>query len=615
MSMPRFGTSNRAKKKFAHNAFVRMGVNMAMAFVLTYSGPDGFTNAPQPQRSREYSLEEQRDRLRDLKILMTDRFGQYRLGVQQFNTYDEAEREAYRLFINIPPRRGRWPGHPRQRDAPRQTIYQMLKPAPRQKARARAKGALVGLLRWRPGRGGRGNQQGNNNARRARKAAEGMVGRLRREFRPARFRFRRILGFGGFGAAFLFEMRDGEGLGVPVVVKGLIGGRGEQVRAMEREKENFVAMAGAQHFVQRCVLQTFPLPKSGPLDTLRGLFSKLRVKANAPQQNNDDDDDGYYADDDDASTLVGVPTSNGSVQAARRALDRRRDIIIMEYMSRGTLQDLLNKIPEGERLSDRMLWFIFECLFKACVAMAYPSRFCPADRDPWNDLIVPEDETVPRPDVFPDAPMVHFDIDPQNALVGDFGPPGGDHSSVPIVKIGDPGLGEMVDWNFSRDEFNLWAQRICGKPDFFTPEQFTPEWDYEASRSLDHLAREQTAGNYQWWSNLYQVGCVMWCLITQCFPPDPPVALPYWYPAEDGRDVVCDGHSYGALLESEGFDAADSRLRRLVVRCMDHNPWNRPRMGFLEEVFDVNVGRMDLRGMESDEELMMNARRIFGEPP
>lgn len=170
------------------------------------------------------------------------------------------------------------------------------------------------------------------------------------------------------------------------------------------------AMAGAQHFVQRCVLQGFPLPVRpvGTVDRLRGLFSNLRVRGHAPQHDADDD----------TSSLEGMPTTTDFVQAARRNLDRRRDIIIMEYMSRGTLQGLIAKLQGNDRLSNRMLWLIFECLFKACIAMAHPLRFCPPDRDPWNDPIVPQDETAPRRDRLPEAPMVHFDIDPQNGKLG-----------------------------------------------------------------------------------------------------------------------------------------------------------------------------------------------------
>ena len=201
------------------------------------------------------------------------------------------------------------------------------------------------------------------------------------------------------------------------------------------------------------------------------------------------------------------------------------------------------------------------------------------------------------------------------ALIGDFGLPDEDHGTVPVVKIADPGLSEVVDRSFRRDERKLWSYRPCGKPDFFTPEQFTPEWDHEASRGLYQLSLQETAGNYQWWTNLYQVGWVMWCLITKCLPPMPPVASPYVYPVEDESNDTIQGHSYGVHIYARDYRTFDRRLRDLIVRCLDHNPTKRPHMKYIERAIAANLRRADLREKESDEELMRNARRIFGEPP
>ncbi|KUI59154.1 hypothetical protein VP1G_06390 [Cytospora mali] len=536
-------------------------------------GPPSRIYSPRPSNPRR--------RLLDLKRNLIDRFAFFRLGLQEYLNYDNEGRRRIRQFILIPPNPGPWPGHPRA--TPRQTIWAIRRP-----------GVLARLF-------SRGEQDGG-----MRRAADRVGRTLRRDFQPARFRFRKRLGYGGFGAAFLFEMSDRDGYVLPVVVKAAISGR-QRLRAMQKEEENFVIMAGAQHFVQRCVLQTFPDPArpTGALGTLRGLFSRLGVGGNAPDRNGDDDHD----DVDNANNPA------DRVRAARSLLDHRRDIIIMEYMSRGNLQTLITRLQGRDKLSDRMLWLIFECLFKACIAMAHPLAFCPRDRNPWEDFVMLQDETAPRSGRLPEAPLVHFDIDPQNALIGDFGLPGEDHDSVPIVKIADPGLSEVVDGRFRRDEWKLWAQRACGKADFYTPEQFTPEWDYEASKGLYDLSREQTAGNYQWWTNLFQVGYVMFCLITQCSPPTPPVAKPYSYPAEDGSNDILTGYTYGMILYAGEYRSVDRRLRDLVVRCLDHNAMERPEMSYLELVIDANVGRMDLRGRESDEELTRNARRIFGEPP
>lgn len=76
--------------------------------------------------------------------------------------------------------------------------------------------------------------------RRLRRVAGEVATVLGGEFRPARYRFRRVLGFGGYGAAFLFEMRDEDEFVLPVVVKADISGRVDRLRDVYKEKENFV---------------------------------------------------------------------------------------------------------------------------------------------------------------------------------------------------------------------------------------------------------------------------------------------------------------------------------------------------------------------------------------
>lgn len=199
--------------------------------------------------------------------------------------------------------------------------------------------------------------------------------------------------------------------------------------------------------------------------------------------------------------------------------------------------------------------------------------------------------------------------------MGEYGPEGDDHSFVPVVKIADPGLSMVVDRRFRRSENKVWGSRPCGKAEFFTPEQFTPEWEYEASRGLWELSRQETAGNYNWWSNLFQVGMIMWCIMSQHMPPMPPVAYPYKYRAEDGTGRAVRGHSYGLHLFHEEYDHIDGALRALVNRLLDHNPTQRPKMGYLEQYIACNLAREDLGAAEPDGELMANARRIFGDPP
>lgn len=165
---------------------------------------------------------------------------------------------------------------------------------------------------------------------------------------------------------------------------------------------------------------------------------------------------------------------------------------------------------------------------------------------------------------------------------------------------------------------DLWIFRMMGKPQFFLPEQFTQEWDFQASINLDYLRNEETAGNYHWWSNLYQVGWIMWSLITHCYPPAPPPLWPYQYPAigDDDEDVTVKGYTYGGHLVNEAYTDYDRSLREIIMRMLDHNPRHRPSMMYMEEVLAEKTRRDDplRRNMETDEQLKESTYRVFGEP-
>lgn len=107
-----------------------------------------------------------------------------------------------------------------------------------------------------------------------------------------------------------------------------------------------------------------------------------------------------------------------AIQRARRDLDDRRDIIILENMAHGSVADLIEKmVRRRQRLSNRALWLVFECLFKGCLAMAYPTSFFDQTVNPWTETMPLRDETVPQEFYggrLSDAPLVHFDLDPQN---------------------------------------------------------------------------------------------------------------------------------------------------------------------------------------------------------
>lgn len=198
-------------------------------------------------------------------------------------------------------------------------------------------------------------------------------------------------------------------------------------------------MAGAQHFLQRVLTSGLPLPRarkrhrviSALSRILISGFSHLSLAAGVPIPQPvirvDNPGDRFAPAAAAAPRRRGPGWSAKQVQDildAREALDTRNDLIILENMSRGSMADLIQKLVDsGARLSNRTLWLIFECLFKACVAMSTPYLCAQEGKNPRTEQMPLQDETVPQiyydqPDVIPSRPMVHFDIDPNNSKLG-----------------------------------------------------------------------------------------------------------------------------------------------------------------------------------------------------
>lgn len=120
---------------------------------------------------------------------------------------------------------------------------------------------------------------------------------------------------------------------------------------------------------------------------------------------------------DQSPPSISLVSAEDEMRMERFRLDNANDVIIMEYMARGSVQDLIEKMEkEGTRMSSRALWLILECLFKACVAIAYPLRFAESGKDLFNARHRQQDEVAPIEAIYelPRGPIVHFDLDPQN---------------------------------------------------------------------------------------------------------------------------------------------------------------------------------------------------------
>ncbi|KAH8778629.1 hypothetical protein F5883DRAFT_517472 [Diaporthe sp. PMI_573] len=344
--------------------------------------------------------------------------------------------------------------------------------------------------------------------------------------RPLGFRLLKILGKGGFGMACLFEMTDVNGDKHKIVVKAGTG------TDLDRERIWLRRLAGARHILQQQVVRGLPQP--GSIEpTPRGM---LNIFGGNPPE------------------------------FIQQVFNLNPTMLGLEFMKYGDLFSLLQKAGSHQKTwKSQELWYIWHCLFRGCVALAYPDNWN-GGRDPLREDIVLQEETIPLVNgqaANHDGTLVHFDIEPQNVMIGNFDDPNTQtqahlHNVTPIVKIGDMG----VAMSFTpQDRGQLWPLLRCrriGKSDIFTP--------------------------------------IMWQLILGVYPDQPPqcsqieiMGVPFW--------------TYGGLLL---YDTSEATQR------IDFDQF-RPTMTELEEAILRGISQ-DWAARETQSEQKFSMRELLGHP-
>jgi len=324
------------------------------------------------------------------------------------------------------------------------------------------------------------------------------------------------------------------------------------------------------------------------------------------------------------------PNGQGALPGGNNwAKDVNEQVILLEFMQRGTLGMWLakaNKMTPPGDFDTEALWRIFNALITACVSMLFPPRF---------QVLAPPNFSFaggPLPEVIPGLwsqnphNIVNMDIDPSNVFVGDFDM--GLYRRLPIHKVAWPDppppplwpaprltrrvpeqIGDMglaVDFSDLAIEKNLWSLRAAGKRGYQLPEQWDREWvssrPPRATSRREELTRRETpqdaytrdprneaalpasavAAQYNEKSNIWQVGWVMWALITRLDPwkQYPPLAATRTFMDINGAMVTTETH--GWLLDKPGsYPHASARIKAVVMQCLCHMPADRPSLADL----------------------------------
>ncbi|OBT74869.1 hypothetical protein VF21_06739 [Pseudogymnoascus sp. 05NY08] len=235
----------------------------------------------------------------------------------------------------------------------------------------------------------------------------------------------------------------------------------------------------------------------------------------------------------------------------RVAVDRkRREVhrIFMEFCAGGSLGKHVNdsyylNLPTPEA----KLWSWLHCFAKAIMAMErgheMESDTRVSQRQPWGH----------------NRGVVHFDIKPDNALITVTDK--NEHMGAERVVISDFGISEVLpnEWNGPHRDHDKTLNEFedVGTVIFRAPEQ---------QGVLPRPMRKYGAC-----TNIFQIGCLMYCLILQVT--NFPGATPPTYTALTGQN---NRHSTRGGQDLEVADYLSKTLRGLVAECLFMDPANRP---------------------------------------
>ncbi|KAL6877025.1 hypothetical protein J3F83DRAFT_759367 [Trichoderma novae-zelandiae] len=267
------------------------------------------------------------------------------------------------------------------------------------------------------------------------------------------------------------------------------------------------------------------------------------------------------------------------------------DVLVLEYADRGSMFDMMNRASHFNILfSNKVLWEIWECLVKGAVSVALqPDAVRRWGHDGLDKVLDSLDDPdniaeLYRISTLIDSHDVHFDLEEQNVLIAE----DDHHGHHPIFKIHDFGefSQKMRDNWKTWPEGEYWRMRRIPKKNRIPPETISREWDTfdpanpaSVSRFVgDTFAppKNEVAGRYGTWTNLFLIGKLMESVITKLWVSHPMSTMRYR--PYDGRS---DGQTYGWRVCRPEYQWIDLDLRCLILQCQYEKPGDRPPLTYL----------------------------------
>ncbi|CZR55069.1 uncharacterized protein PAC_04955 [Phialocephala subalpina] len=247
--------------------------------------------------------------------------------------------------------------------------------------------------------------------------------------------------------------------------------------------------------------------------------------------------------------------------------------IFLEYCPMGDLWDLIALRRNTRRQFDTLtVWKFFECLVDGACAMHFGTELV-RDAAADDDTFIASKENMS---------LIHFDIKPENIFLTkrDI------THNTPVLKYGDFGHCESYtpanrqnatnEWKRNRNNWRRW-----GTPLYFTPEQFSKEWDFKDFES------SPIAGKYRSdKTSIFGIGLLMYQIVTLAeFPPTTLVGLPPigpkirgpFFPSYQLNGQQAKGNTYGPDIRAYR-NMYSQTLTDLISECLYENPDHRPTL-------------------------------------
>ncbi|KAI1380560.1 kinase-like domain-containing protein [Hypoxylon crocopeplum] len=212
------------------------------------------------------------------------------------------------------------------------------------------------------------------------------------------------------------------------------------------------------------------------------------------------------------------------------------DYVILEYMENGTLGTFLERI-QGENIPNRILWYLFLCMVRACVEMAYPPEAGGGEQT--------------RSSVIPST-LGHWDMHNNNFMFGSLYPNDFEHHLVPILKLIDFDLATE-----GKGEGEMWSKDAHQK--------------FDEELELFRHNQQSSVRNHGINANVLGIGMAMCCNVRQ----------EEWMSRNNCREAI--QHELPYL---------DDDLQMLILRCLAVDPENRPS---LEELLTTTYAAVSTR--------------------